>query len=1211
MASNDVVLYEGLLSVDRKGVPQVRYAVLYETHLDFYASEEARREEGAEPRGRISWSAVTGFEDAEDRFIIHTEDKSTSLASVRGGEAHSAADTAGAEAAWRAPLKTLLANATKLDGSPKKPESRTASQESKGGKTASEENAHGDEPPGDVDEHDEEEEMRPSEFRRAEAAEMMQQVLDGKSKANAPKGRFSHTQSFKMRTSLWLSGMKHGEVRDAQVDPETWQARTQGRVEAAKALKKQLEKARRSEPVPKAVQLKERNGGMAAQDKWRRTVLNEKNIADTTKACREALTHALHGVKMRVRRLNKSFIWGALAVNAKRLELRGKRPALETVQDELQVALERERGVLERCRDEVTEQLQAAREIADGADKKLAELNRRALSLIQDRSNAPQQLFDSIRTLVNQAMDACAKADVNVETLEKDAAVAREAGGALLKRYSADNQRLRKRLADELTEGRTVQTEASHRLKMLSCQLLALGFTPSIEEALKEESSSSSPTDAPPKERIPDKFANLRQKILSSAYFGPEGCDVGKMFAKMDGDGSGELDEDEFHRFMRKTLKIAPTTISDVETRVLFNMLDKDGGGTLSTAELHRFLLAERGPLSDRWRRLQQALKRLETSNNRLLADCRLKSASATIYDCMLKVFLTAAGAYAEMSDTTGHRVTHVSELEAAMVSESVAMDKDGSPDHSTPSTVTPRDGEKSAPSSPRKSPKPGRGDDGVRREMRAFEAPESEDLLVERSIKFLNDGVEARAYVLDVVREYEAHRVLRACGAAPKQPCAERVELPMHGSVVAAEKLKRLGTQEKEIAAGLRHHMGAMEQMALAVKKLLVRMQKSKISENLKVTEARLEIRGRRPEPELIQDDLQKALESEQALLSTSRQRLAEVKAEGDALQRSIASARVEMTRSKLTLHLDRTEKPKALLDKMAQILNDGKDFVEKGKQTIVAAETSMVKSRELTTVKFKAHVAALEVVIRDLEKEWEELVAEMKRAKKHLAKLEIDLQEYGDLNANGGPMPAQTEQLEKVRDKIRAAAYVTTGGHQLEAMFRKLDKDGSGELDADELRLAFRRTLKIPDSVVSNAEFFQLCASLDADQSGTVSLQELMAFINFIDVKEAGAKIMSQRELIQRLEALAKELHEDRRWKIAARKMDGKALLLSTAAQIPMSASRTGSLATSPVSSPRGGAAAASSPGSPSSASSSVGSGGEGLETERQRELPLTVDA
>jgi len=93
-------------------------------------------------------------------------------------------------------------------------------------------------------------------------------------------------------------------------------------------------------------------------------------------------------------------------------------------------------------------------------------------------------------------------------------------------------------------------------------------------------------------------------------------------------------------------------------------------------------------------------------------------------------------------------------------------------------------------------------------------------------------------------------------------------------------------------------------------------------------------------------------------------------------------------------------------------------------------------------------------------------------------------------------GP-PLAPELLDKVRSKMKAAAYTGHSGRQLEVIFGRFDKDHSGKLEDGEVRKALRRTLRIPPSVISDAEISSLCAMLDADNSGSVAVKEIVEFV------------------------------------------------------------------------------------------------------------------
>jgi len=95
------------------------------------------------------------------------------------------------------------------------------------------------------------------------------------------------------------------------------------------------------------------------------------------------------------------------------------------------------------------------------------------------------------------------------------------------------------------------------------------------------------------------------------------------------------------------------------------------------------------------------------------------------------------------------------------------------------------------------------------------------------------------------------------------------------------------------------------------------------------------------------------------------------------------------------------------------------------------------------------------------------------------------------------GLQMELNAEALQRIRSKMKAAAYTGTGGPNLQETFDRLDSDHSGFLETQEVRAAVRRNLRIPDTLISDAEISTLCGMLDVDKSGSVSIDELVAFI------------------------------------------------------------------------------------------------------------------
>eukprot|EP00439_Symbiodinium_sp_Y106_P057526 s1271_g8.t1 len=82
--------------------------------------------------------------------------------------------------------------------------------------------------------------------------------------------------------------------------------------------------------------------------------------------------------------------------------------------------------------------------------------------------------------------------------------------------------------------------------------------------------------------------------------------------------------------------------------------------------------------------------------------------------------------------------------------------------------------------------------------------------------------------------------------------------------------------------------------------------------------------------------------------------------------------------------------------------------------------------------------------------------------------------------------------ESLALIRSRIKSAAYV---GYDV--IFKRFDKDGSGTLCFDEVRVALRRILRIPPSSLNDYQISSLCATLDTNASGNVDIAELVSFL------------------------------------------------------------------------------------------------------------------
>merc|ERR1712151_641136 len=87
----------------------------------------------------------------------------------------------------------------------------------------------------------------------------------------------------------------------------------------------------------------------------------------------------------------------------------------------------------------------------------------------------------------------------------------------------------------------------------------------------------------------------------------------------------------------------------------------------------------------------------------------------------------------------------------------------------------------------------------------------------------------------------------------------------------------------------------------------------------------------------------------------------------------------------------------------------------------------------------------------------------------------------------------------VDTLRSRMKASSYTGPyGGRSIFTMFSQFDKNGSGQLEVDEVRRALRRVLRIPSDVVPDAEIASLCTILDSNGSGSVRINDIVAFIS-----------------------------------------------------------------------------------------------------------------
>jgi Ca2+-binding EF-hand superfamily protein len=190
-----------------------------------------------------------------------------------------------------------------------------------------------------------------------------------------------------------------------------------------------------------------------------------------------------------------------------------------------------------------------------------------------------------------------------------------------------------------------------------------------------------------------------------------------------------------------------------------------------------------------------------------------------------------------------------------------------------------------------------------------------------------------------------------------------------------------------------------------------------------------------------------------------------------------------------------------------------------EDNSQSIELGELAMALGGYLDVMGEGKFVELLEVARRNQErfaeeKEKKRLAA--KKAKLQKARRETEFKEREEkrrlLNARELTSKGGHEKLNKVRHRLLAASYTSFGfGSDLAAMFAQFDKDGSGALDIDELKGVVRRNLHISQKEVSDFELETLFAFLDADNGGTIEMEEITKFLaHDLDENDDGAVVL-----------------------------------------------------------------------------------------------------
>eukprot|EP00931_Biecheleriopsis_adriatica_P005750 TRINITY_DN107233_c0_g1_i1.p1 TRINITY_DN107233_c0_g1~~TRINITY_DN107233_c0_g1_i1.p1 ORF type:complete len:554 (-),score=134.62 TRINITY_DN107233_c0_g1_i1:23-1684(-) len=315
-------------------------------------------------------------------------------------------------------------------------------------------------------------------------------------------------------------------------------------------------------------------------------------------------------------------------------------------------------------------------------------------------------------------------------------------------------------------------------------------------------------------------------------------------------------------------------------------------------------------------------------------------------------------------------------------------------------------------------------------------------------------------------------------------------------------------------------------------------------------IVDKRVDLRADLPEQEQVQDELQTALEEEQNLIAEAHRICDEWAKHGKATQAVVDGALAEMIANRLTLHLNRSDYPKLFLEKMREKDKAGVQFCRDLADVLHKVENVIKFTSAKTSVAIKRRMADLQKMRDQLQADLQTNEGAILQAQLRIEKWDKQIRVYdsqpenatgkfGDIVEGGfddfwATAQLSFDQMRKVQAAIKSAAYTGADGRQVEMLFRRADKNGSGELDQDEFRSILRRTLKIPPRIISDPEVAAFCDSLDRDMSGTISIKEIGDFLRAdLDIEMVRKQNADMKSMVADMYSVQEGLLEDARRK------------------------------------------------------------------------------
>lgn len=384
-------------------------------------------------------------------------------------------------------------------------------------------------------------------------------------------------------------------------------------------------------------------------------------------------------------------------------------------------------------------------------------------------------------------------------------------------------------------------------------------------------------------------------------------------------------------------------------------------------------------------------------------------------------------------------------------------------------------------------------------------------------------------------------------------------------GGDAAQQFLRKKAADTKELQFNVEKCLESIDKTTLRARKWLGDLQRarSRLQGQIRLAEARLKARSRRPQAEQVLDSFQEALETERSVIRHARDQMtAELKTGQDALA-PLEQVRAEMIPSRLALPLDHSGNTQKLLSK-AWSLEEA--LLQHGEQI----EALMQRSSEEVEFARDMTMHCMKMCVNETMRLRKRMTQEVSTASETLAEMErlLEQKQRQGARQSSSPerrlrlasgqdhaMPLQprdhnseyaainekySDTLGKLRSKIKGAAYTGHAGRQLQVVFARFDKDHSGELDEDELRQAIRRTMKVPPALFSDADIHSLYTLLDTNKNGSLSIEELVDFLESESSASTDQECDSLRQSVKQLSLARDQAVEALRCKTAAWQLD-----------------------------------------------------------------------